>query len=1636
MKFKNFAHYISILAIIITNSLLFGQYSNHAKIDLSNISENQTQINIAIDAISFESEMIESENFTRISFSNLDQSSIPGKPNLPVYTNKFNVSEKNISATYQVLEEEIIQIKHPIEIFYDYAKGADYKTDDTEKNWNTYPDELLKTNFDGFYRDAPITSIHFYPIQILSDNSIRLIKKVKINVQFSQSNLNFEYQKEFANNLFPTNKIGIIPKTLKKSNNNNPLFGKPFAKLEVSKNGIYRLDYKTLKDLKIGVDNINPQTFVMYNQGKQVPIWIYGEKDQKFHKQDYIEFVGKQNPNSTGNTSQFDPFTDINVYQLYWNIENGLRFSEESASPSYYGQDLIKPVEYDYLYRYEINERFQRLGFVHTDVLSTDHDQYFFYDQILSGTSKDFEFFLPSPNQNTTKNIRVKAKLQSLAQDIYSTARIMINGQNIGNNTWWWVSDGYVEQNPEFYIPNNFLREGINTLTINHEYNTNDQTSSIVLDWLEIEYYRSFIADEDYIEFNKPNDQINGKYQFDVENFTDLNISVYKNDQTKITDFQKSFSEESQTYTIRLQDEINGPTDYIAASGSKLALPDTTFLDTLNNILDIDGCDHLLICYDEFYEPMKEILDFYNEQGIKAHRVKISDIYNQFNNSVKSPYAIKDFLVEAYATWENFPKWALLVGDANLNNREQDLIPTVMYQTYKWGGSATDYWFSLLTEDDNLPDIDLGRWAASSVPELETLIDKRIKYTNEQKAGPWRNKYLFIAGKENTFKVQTDFLTEHRIKAPAFLSRILINPSNENSRFYGGTDTLIARLNRGVRLVNFMGHGGGAVWADRSLFRLEDLYKLRNGDVLPFISSLTCFTADFAAVQSLGEAITEKYNSGAIGLWGSSGVGWLINDFLLGEEVFKYFQKDNMSVGDIINTGKINYLINSTQFNYLKASMVYQYNLLGDPAVELVKPDEVNDYLSLDKSKILPNENVNISGQLPFTSGKLEVQIYDDKKYPVSPIIPYYFTNDNFSQSIFMPDSIFDYGYVNIHGTNEEGTQDFASALFFSNQSNSYKNLVLDPEIADYGEEINISFDFIEYVDSVFWEIDTQYVSTYLDQDGNGIEKINAWIHTERDSVPYSYYDSTLSTQVDTFRFEYVARPDTDLVIIKCDELANLQFKNSKPFIAVNPYKYYAHRIVWYKDGEKSDGTSMLLEFNELYDIEVLSVKQGGINFPALELELALHSDDSIETTIDVYKSNNYVLLDSNKIYSVTKMLAPDSKEIIFLPVIAGVDTALGRINVYGEIQEKITWNNYTNYNFVINHFHVTPQYGTTLNEEQNDTIWFNNQFFIYIPPNSTNESFVLKQNYEIFDKEDFKQPDFLLNYPSDTTFLKHSIDFTKDVMLSKSGTIGFLPQKIRDNSNVIEYDPLLNLWKSLPSTITNNIIYSNFVESGVFSSAQILDTQIPGIEVNFDGKRIDEQIYVDSYPTISFIFNDDNGVNLSETGLKIWIDDEQISFSDLIKKDTITNFTNVSCSYRSQLESGRHDIRVSIEDAAHNTNEQEFDFNIFKNLKILDYGNYPNPFNTRTWFVFETTKNVEEFKIQIYSSSGRKIRTIDDTNIYEDKSLVESGYHEVSWDGKDDNGDNIANGVYYYRMVGKTNNKTITTKGVIAKVK
>jgi hypothetical protein len=85
---------------------------------------------------------------------------------------------------------------------------------------------------------------------------------------------------------------------------------------------------------------------------------------------------------------------------------------------------------------------------------------------------------------------------------------------------------------------------------------------------------------------------------------------------------------------------------------------------------------------------------------------------------------------------------------------------------------------------------------------------------------------------------------------------------------------------------------------------------------------------------------------------------------------------------------------------------------------------------------------------------------------------------------------------------------------------------------------------------------------------------------------------------------------------------------------------------------------------------------------------------------------------------------------------------------------------------------------------------------------------------------------------------------------------------------------------------------------------------------------------------------------------------------------------------------------------------------------------NYPNPFNPTTKIEFTLAKS-GYVTLQIYDVLGRKVRTLV-------SEQLSSGYKSVIWDGKNDDGKDVASGVYFYRL--KAGGFSETKKMVIIK--
>ncbi|MFH2037645.1 MAG: T9SS type A sorting domain-containing protein [Candidatus Zixiibacteriota bacterium] len=85
---------------------------------------------------------------------------------------------------------------------------------------------------------------------------------------------------------------------------------------------------------------------------------------------------------------------------------------------------------------------------------------------------------------------------------------------------------------------------------------------------------------------------------------------------------------------------------------------------------------------------------------------------------------------------------------------------------------------------------------------------------------------------------------------------------------------------------------------------------------------------------------------------------------------------------------------------------------------------------------------------------------------------------------------------------------------------------------------------------------------------------------------------------------------------------------------------------------------------------------------------------------------------------------------------------------------------------------------------------------------------------------------------------------------------------------------------------------------------------------------------------------------------------------------------------------------------------------------------NYPNPFNPSTTIEFELMRksNVE---LTVYDILGRRVSSLIN-------QTMPAGSHKIRWDGRNQNGDNVASGIYFYKI--KTDQFSDTKKMVLVR--
>jgi hypothetical protein len=127
--------------------------------------------------------------------------------------------------------------------------------------------------------------------------------------------------------------------------------------------------------------------------------------------------------------------------------------------------------------------------------------------------------------------------------------------------------------------------------------------------------------------------------------------------------------------------------------------------------------------------------------------------------------------------------------------------------------------------------------------------------------------------------------------------------------------------------------------------------------------------------------------------------------------------------------------------------------------------------------------------------------------------------------------------------------------------------------------------------------------------------------------------------------------------------------------------------------------------------------------------------------------------------------------------------------------------------------------------------------------------------------------------------------------------------------------------------------------------------------------------------------------------------------------------------------EDGEYELIVSGKDASENsagTMDYKVSFEVINKPMISNLLNYPNPFTTSTAFVFTLTGNVvpQNMRIQILTVTGKIVREITKEEL--GPLRIGRNITEFKWDGTDQYGQRLANGVYLYRVITNLNGKSL----------
>jgi len=738
--------------------------------------------------------------------------------------------------------------------------------------------------------------------------------------------------------------------------------------IELTNAGVYALSFAEVTSKQPGLAGCAIEQLNLESQGKPVPLRVVDNGNGRFDEGDRIEWIGER---LHGPTSWFDSFSINNAYLLSASAGTHARLTDRASSGTRAAslQRTLHFEQENLMIRLDQNQQkpgeepdvwhWAKLTHADPQPFTTEFD---LADLAARGADASLRI-----------NVRGISTIYVMVQDKSAKPRdhsleVRVNGRLLKQLTW----DGRDELTETLVVPIADLNAKGNRLTLSVPkralpWNKDETAVDVVMfNWAEWRYPLAGTLDAG----SAPLQTVRSDTAPVEINWTDAQSPVLYGD-----DGLRRPGEALGNGRYRFAAAAGGTTLY-PVSGSAFAAP--TLLRAMTAVdwrSPASGYDYLIVSHASLIDAVRPLAAYHESRGLKVAVIDVADVYDVFNHGITHPQAVRNLVDQAWHNWpQPRPRFLLLVGDASFDIRSEtyndlayakfannpqelqpghfsgipatayenaskqlggrNLIPTWQYPSPE-GQSASDNWFGAVDGDDYHPVVAVGRFPVVEPAEVTAIVDKTIKYMSQPQAGTWRRDVMFITDESEYFRKASDSIATSIGEQGFLADKIYASPDEADNVAH--QSAIKDGLNAGQLLVHFIGHGGRFIWRtgppdlrkNHDLFTLDDVSQLSNGNRLPMVLSMTCYSAPFdnPTEDSIGERFLREADKGAIAVFAASWRNAPSTAF--STALVKELLNPGATIGEGIVRAK-------KQID--DRVLVEMYNLLGDPAVVLERP--------------------------------------------------------------------------------------------------------------------------------------------------------------------------------------------------------------------------------------------------------------------------------------------------------------------------------------------------------------------------------------------------------------------------------------------------------------------------------------------------------------------------------------------------------------------------------------------------------------------------------------------------------------------------------------------------------------------------